>query len=371
MRIGSMELRACPLRMDGLTTRQVDGMLLPLLQVTGEAESQQLLSQLISAHADPIIKDIIKSKLLTPNRTGASQDMQDAEDLHGRVIVQILERLRDFRLSPDESAINDFRGYVAVVTFHACNRYFRRKYPQRDRLKNKLRYILSHHQSFALWEQSNRDWHCGFSAWKDAGNHASRAVNLQKLRDDHDALNRTGLSGQDIHRLELGDLSAAIFRWAGRPVELDDLVNTVGDLLGIRDQTSQPQSFEETRNELEEQLADPRVDIGAEFDQRSCFERLWAEICQLPHRQRIALLLNLRDEQDRGVIGLLPLTGIRTFHQIAEALSMTDEQFAELWNQLPLDDAAIAGHLGISRQQVINLRKSARQRLVRRMKDFR
>jgi hypothetical protein len=38
-----------------------------------------------------------------------------------------------------------------------------------------------------------------------------------------------------------------------------------------------------------------------------------------------------------------------------------------LWKELPLDDLTIAGRLGATRQQVINLRKSARARLVRRL----
>ncbi len=43
---------------------------------------------------------------------------------------------------------------------------------------------------------------------------------------------------------------------------------------------------------------------------------------------------------------------------------------AELWNQLPLDDAAIAELLDLTRQHVVNLRKSARKRLTRRLKGF-
>jgi hypothetical protein len=39
----------------------------------------------------------------------------------------------------------------------------------------------------------------------------------------------------------------------------------------------------------------------------------------------------------------------------------------ELWDELPLDDLKIAARLGMTRQQVINLRKSARARLARRM----
>jgi hypothetical protein len=43
------------------------------------------------------------------------------------------------------------------------------------------------------------------------------------------------------------------------------------------------------------------------------------------------------------------------------------DEFAAMWNRLPLDDLTIAERLGVNRQRVINLRKSARERLTRRM----
>jgi len=98
--------------------------------------------------------------------------------------------------------------------------------------------------------------------------------------------------------------------------------------------------------------------------------RAWDEIRELPLRQRTALLLNLKEEQGRGCIALLPLMGIATMTQIADVLEMPRAQLAELWHQLPLDDASIAARLQLTRQQVINLRKSARERLVRRMREF-
>jgi hypothetical protein len=47
---------------------------------------------------------------------------------------------------------------------------------------------------------------------------------------------------------------------------------------------------------------------------------------------------------------------------------MPVERLASLWNDLPIEDVEIAEHLGVTRQQVINLRKVARERLARRMK---
>jgi hypothetical protein len=66
---------------------------------------------------------------------------------------------------------------------------------------------------------------------------------------------------------------------------------------------------------------------------------------------------------------LFPLTGVATVQQIAAALEFPLGHLAELWNSLPIDDERIAGLLQISRQQVINLRKAARARLGRRLRE--
>ncbi len=114
-------------------------------------------------------------------------------------------------------------------------------------------------------------------------------------------------------------------------------------------------------------LPDRRASVVDELLGREYLRRLWDEVCQLPVRQRVALLLNLRDEQGRGVAVLLPLTGTASIRAIAEALEIPVAELADLWSTLPHDDARIADRLGVTRQQVINLRKSARDRLVRRL----
>jgi hypothetical protein len=81
----------------------------------------------------------------------------------------------------------------------------------------------------------------------------------------------------------------------------------------------------------------------------------------------VALLLNLRDQIGDSALRLLPSSGIATIRQIAGALEMQPEALAGLWRQLPIDDLQIAGMLSLTRQQIVNLRKSARDRLVRRM----
>ena len=95
------------------------------------------------------------------------------------------------------------------------------------------------------------------------------------------------------------------------------------------------------------------------------FERLWTGIAQLPPPQRAALLLHLRDDRGGPALALLPASGVASIPRIAEALEMPVDDLAELWNRLPLPDSEIGPRLRLDRQQVINLRSTARQRLAR------
>lgn len=117
-----------------------------------------------------------------------------------------------------------------------------------------------------------------------------------------------------------------------------------------------------------QELADVQPDAAVAFERRTYLHRLWQEITALPPRQAAALLLNLRDAKGANAVSLLPLTGVASLRDVARILGMPAEELAALWSRLPLDDATIAVTLGLSRQQVINLRKSARQRLARRMR---
>src|SRR5262249_43262179 len=116
------------------------------------------------------------------------------------------------------------------------------------------------------------------------------------------------------------------------------------------------------------EVADPAPSAEEALHRRTYLGRLWAEIRELPPRQRAALLLNLRDAEGRGMIGLFPLTGTATLGELAAALEMPEPRLRELWDSLPREDEWIATELGVTRRQVINLRKCARERLARRMR---
>ncbi|HYG82694.1 MAG TPA: hypothetical protein VD861_20025, partial [Pyrinomonadaceae bacterium] len=160
----------------------------------------------------------------------------------------------------------------------------------------------------------------------------------------------------------------AIFQAAAQPLELEYLTALIASLWGIEDRPHE--SLDERGGALAEQLAYPQADAAAVLESRELLDRLWAEICQLPRRQRVALLCNLRNQHGVNVITLLPATGVANVEQIAEALEIPLPEFEQLWAALPFDDLRLAQYLGATRQQVINLRRSARDRLARRLKDW-
>src|SRR5437773_959957 len=344
--------------------QQSDAVLLPFLRAEDEPTSSSAVEQLICQSAHPLIGDIIRNKLRVGHSADRDLTDENAADLISEVTLKLVRRLRELKSDPSAKGIKSFRGYVAVTAYHACDEYLRKKYPKRHSLKNQLRYVLTHREGFAVWGNDEGGLFCGFAEWKNQ-EHSIRPARLRELLDK-----QTVFTASTCAKLSLPDLVAAIFKRNGQPLELDGLVSLVADLRQIKDDPSPCISIDDGSTAYADQ-ANSRQQLDAKIDQRSQLERLWAEICELPPRQRVALLLSLRDANGRGVLTLLPLTGIASVRQIAEALAMSAEKLATLWNELPVEDAIIAASLGVTRQQVINLRKCARARLLRRIKNVR
>jgi hypothetical protein len=346
-----------------------DALLRSFLNATDEAESQALLTRLISEYAEPIIKEILEYKLHVHFKYSQyGSQLQDAEDVRSEVVLRLLKRLRDEKKPGARKDIRDVCAYVAVTTFHTYYEHLRKKHLQRWRLKDKLRHFLTRRKDFLIWKREKNQWLC----WMADGSHLKHKTHVALTEPSWDGNQPAPaiFSIENAERLELAELLRAILERAGRPVSLDVLVDTVAELRGDQSLPEQPEILATAAEAWYERPLDPSRFQEREVSLRLYLQRLWTEICQLPLKQRQALLLNLKDGQRRSHIALLPLTGTATIRQIAETLGIADEQFATLWNLLPLDDETIAQRLCITRQQVINLRKSARERLARRMRLF-
>jgi len=71
---------------------KIDTLLEPLLAETSDEHADQLLSQLITTHAEPVIRGVIRFKL----RLNSYLETQraEADDIHQEVVLQLLAGYR-------------------------------------------------------------------------------------------------------------------------------------------------------------------------------------------------------------------------------------------------------------------------------------
>jgi RNA polymerase sigma factor (sigma-70 family) len=337
---------------------KIDVLLEPLLAEASDERVDHLLSQLITVHAEPVIKGVIRFKL----RLNAYRETQRAEvdDIHQEVVLQLVAQLQRFRKLPGGHPISDVRGMTAVIAHRTCARWMRRQFPERHALKNRLHYLLTRQRGFALWQDGDGKLIAGFAVWREQEKPACHLGEVEKLPANIRAL-------KSDKAQQLAETVAGIFNYIDGPIEFDELVSGVAAIQGISEQPIESLADDEDATH-EPAASEPNQAWRTE--KRIFLQRLWEELEQLPVNQRAALLLNLKDASGFSCITLFPATGIATVRQLAEALEMSAESLAEVWNDLPLEDARIAELLGLTRQQVINARKSGRERLARRLKGF-
>ena len=348
--------------------RQIDDLLVRFINAPGDTESEALLEQLICHQALPLITNIVGFKLRASSwRWLSGRDGQEADDISGEVVLRLLRLLRQHKASPEENPIESLRSYIAVMAYNASDAYLRKKYPRRASLKNKIKYVLTHQPGLALWETEDGMTLCGLATWRRLNMDRPSSLQLdQSGREIRDFLVRR-FEGRALDKIKPPDQISAVFDFLDFPLEIDDLVNAMADVWEVRD--IQPEGeWDEPELENLPRLAPDLVErLDDTLDQRARIRRAWNEMVQLPSRQRVALLLNLRDDHGGSALAILPMLKIASIREIAEVLEMAAEDLAALWNELPLEDAAIAGRLGATRQQVSNLRKCARERLLRRL----
>jgi hypothetical protein len=344
-----------------LTVGRCDAMLLPFMEARDPSIAESLLIQLIQEQADPLIAKILKSKLrVSLSDSHGTQENQDALEIASELRATLIADLRALQQHPNQRSIKSFPDYVAIKAYSACADYFRERNPRRWRLKNLLRYQLKQNSQFALWKANNNSWYAGLSEWRDT---MSPSASTSLLPSPSKILEK--FSTKHAQDVTTAELLTEIFADAGHAIEFERIVSFAAEVWNITD--SAPASVESSNREARAELLNPTPAVDLLLEQRLNLEKLWTEVCQLPVLQRAALLLNLRDALGGSAIFFIPYLGIASHAQIAANLELPDEEFSALWNDLPLDDSRIATMFGISRQQVINLRKTARERLRRRM----
>jgi RNA polymerase sigma factor (sigma-70 family) len=339
----------------------LDPSLREFVEAEDEADADARLAALLEERAAPLVRAIAARKLRAYAGYADALAREDVEDVAADALLALVSKLQSLRADPTSTAIESFSDYTATVAYNAFAHHLRRRYPARSRLKNRLRYVLTRDRRFALWTTPD-GLVCGLAEWRTADARAAATDRLDRLVAEPDRW----LPWMRAHP-RADDPAAtvgSILRAVGGPVDFDRLVGAIAAL-------SPPDAVETTRDaaalsSVPDEMSPP-ADLALE--RRRDTERLWQQIGSLPVRQRVALLLNLRDPQGAGMLWVFPLTGVASIRQIARILEIPDLEMAELWNRLPLDDLSIAARLRCTRQQVINLRSAARKRLTHRLAE--
>ena len=250
-------------------------------------------------------------------------------EVRSEVLLRLLRRLRDQESDP----IERLEDYVAAIASRVIDDLVRAAFPEWARLKHRVRYVLEHDDRFVV---------------------SSDGRNILALAP---SLPSGGRRVRSSTAAALAKTMIGVLRELYSPRSIDELVSEVAARSGIAD----PIHADAVR------MAGPRMqepDVAVESLQT--LRALWMEIESLPTRQRLALLLNARDPAGDSVLRLLLESSAATRPELARALDVRERELESFIARLPLRDLAIADRLQLTRQQVINLRRAARDRLARR-----
>lgn len=320
-----------------------DPVLHGIIEAPTDDVRERAIEDVVSARARPLLATI----LARFRKRERMLRLDDCEELSSVIMLRIIKKLRA-TAHFEEHAIGAFDGYMAILAYNSLHDFRRQRYPERHRLKRSLRYVIAREENLAFWD-TDAGPVAGLRSWKD------RTDVLTTLAPDPELV--TSVMTNEDRPVEAIE---ATLHLAGAPVVFDVLVGAMATMWNVRDLVVEHRDFppDSRRNQL------------AALEQRQHLEILWDEIRELPDRQRTALLLNLRDRTDSNALALFLLLEIATEEQLAAAICVSVTELNAIWEALPLDDLQIATRLGLTRQQVINLRKSARSRLSRRMARF-
>jgi RNA polymerase sigma factor (sigma-70 family) len=308
----------------------------------GDADAPSTLERIVDA-ATPAIRDVCASTL--------GFDHHETEDACADALMRVIARVQQLRETNDEeAAIQNLVAYAAVTARRVCADYLRRAHPVRARLGSRVRYALIHDPALRLRRTEAGVTYAGLADWRDTLPAVSPSTAVEIA-----ARMQPSVTGPAL----LETIRTLLDRARGW-IETGALISALFDGAALRDPVFMP------ADDIE--LAAPSSeDPGDAGEARARLEAAWREISILPIRQRIALLFHLRDETGASGLAVLVLSGVVTLDGLASALELATAELAELWASIPLDDLRIAKRLNITRQQVINLRKSARARLGRRL----
>ncbi len=320
------------------------------LDAPSAAESAKFFDLLIENCVLPTIEKILSAKFGGGESDGRFS-RRDYEDLRGECCLKIVGALRARKIAADAlPPIKDFSAYCSTIIYNVWNAFVRERSPNRENLKNKIRYALDTDYRFAA-EADNENGN--FYRLREQ-NLPPSAMSVEQL---------TAIVKEECKlfaQANLPDMLAVIFEKANGSLKIGQLIEIVAELWLVRDLPTVSLDDFQTRTAR-------KIVRHEDLEMRLTLEYVWNEIRALPVFQRVALLYNLRDERGGEMLFSFFNTRIATLAELAEAMNLDKTQFVKLLPQLPFDDKRIAAAMNLTVKQIGNLRKVARDNLHRRL----
>ena len=343
----------------------MDTLLEPFLRAASDHETEKALAELFDQAIEPVLTKFgkkLRGKAAVWNRGGGkSSDQLDIEDLLSETRLRLIDKLFKLKGDPAMRGIDSIAGYASVTANSARDGLLRKLYPMRTKLSDRVRYVLNgstNRSGFALWSLNDDENAAGFESW--AGSAADKGSVFQSLYSDPGAVKESALEGSPS-RPHLADMVAAAFHWVGAPIEFDALVSILAVWTDTRDEFV---SLQDTRPDDENPIFDP-PDLSPgpreRTDSADDLKRLWVAVLDIKLTWRTAFLLHAHITFDFVHFAVTDLQGI------AAALEIPADDLARIWDDIPLEDLLIAKRMNLTRQQVINLRRLAREALAKKV----
>lgn len=325
------------------------------LLINEGSSRKSCLDHLIESIVHPLAKSIVSRRM-----GYGSHHKDDAEDVEMTAVAKVAKKLVELSSLPEGKPIKDLKSYTAVVAHSTFSGYLRERHPRRALLYVQVKSAIDRQNGLARWPSKNGVETAGFEAWR--GEQAAQYSRVNRLLESPENSIDEALSPESAKDLGLSTTIAKVLNWIGGPLELDVLVTALEAVIPAQGLVTRSDESEI------ENHPDRQKDPTDLHDLRTRLLAAWEEIQQLPPLQRKALILNAASPNGDCTVFLYKLLGV-TSSQLCECLEISESELLELEERLPMQDGEIASMLGIRVDQVIGLRRAARERLARRLKN--
>ncbi len=330
------------------------------LQARSQREEEQVLFEIVRSVLPTIRKAI--SRELARWQWALLQDgsvhPEDPNDICAEAIARLIGQMRALREQGNPARIQNILHYAAGIAQNTVHTVMRRNHPAFRILYDRIMYVLYgryRNYGFAVWNGPlPGERVVGLRTWY--GRPPEESDRYGEWRSHPDRLAARWAMFPDPPTI--ARFFTHLFEWLNHPIRLTDLLSGCARIWAPQIVASGAPSWSV------QDLPDVEQESGRKMDYIKFFQDVIREIRSLPLRQRRALLWHWSGT-DWCIIAAYAGCGLLEF---ADILEVEEEELYRIYPHLPLPDRVIAERLGVTQQQVINLRKSALERLRRRLR---